>query len=145
MTLYEIFEPKEIIVKGRVISGFGKGKYYIGLDEYKKRIKDKLGFEPYSGTLNIKLNSENKDLKKILKEMSGMEIDGFEKEGKPFGSIKCFNCEINNIRASIIIPEKSQYDWSVLEIISAYELRKELDLKNESEVIITYERKNDKD
>ena len=43
--------------EGRIISGMGEGAYYMSLNEYKKQFKEKLGYEPYPGTLNIKLNS----------------------------------------------------------------------------------------
>lgn len=136
IALEDIFKPKDMVIKGTVTDGLKDGKYYLSLNEYRKKIKDKLDFEPYPGTLNTRLDIENRDVKKRLKRMNGIEINGFKKGNRIFGSIKCFNCEINGIKASIIIPERTHYDSSILEIISPYELRKKLNLKNGDEVIV---------
>ena len=136
ITLDNIFKHKKMIIKGIVTNGLKDGKYYLSLNEYRKRIKDKLGFEPYPGTLNIRLNLDNGNIKERLKRMNGIEIEGFEKKNRIFGSIKCFNCEINGIKSSIIIPERSHYGSDTIEIISSYELRKKLNLKNGDEVVV---------
>jgi len=132
LVLNEIFrKPKEIIIKGKVVDGLKDGKYYLSLNEYKQAIKKNLGFHPYPGTLNIRLTSESdRELKEILVRMNGINIEGFKKGDRIFGSIKCFNCNINGIKGSIIIPERSHYGSDILEIISPIELRKKMNLKN---------------
>jgi len=47
--------PITIEFKGTIVSGMGEGAYYMSLDGYKKKKKKKLGYEPYPGTLNVKL------------------------------------------------------------------------------------------
>ena len=47
--------PFTIEFKGTIVSGMGEGAYYMSLDGYKKQFKEKLGYEPYPGTLNVKL------------------------------------------------------------------------------------------
>ncbi len=54
-----------IVFVGTVFSGKGEGKKFISLPWVKSQIKEKLGFSPYAGTLNIRLNSESAR-KKIL-------------------------------------------------------------------------------
>jgi riboflavin kinase len=68
--------------------------------------------------------------------MNGIEIEGFKKNDRIFGSIKCFKCKVNDVDASIIIPERSHYGSNILEIISRFELRKKLNLKNGDEVVV---------
>ena len=43
-------------LKGTVISGMGEGAYYMALKGYTKQFKSKIGFVPFPGTLNVKLN-----------------------------------------------------------------------------------------
>src|SRR5919197_1426942 len=50
--------PFRFDFKGIVISGMGEGAYYMSLDGYKKQFREKLGYEPYPGTLNIKLQDQ---------------------------------------------------------------------------------------
>jgi riboflavin kinase len=135
ITLDEIFEKtKEVIISGKVVDGLRDGRYYLSQKEYKKNISEKLGFEPYPGTLNIKL--DNHKIKEILQKMSGIEIEGFKKDDRIFGSIKCFKSKIKGTDVSIIIPERSHYGSDVLEIISSFNLRKKLKLKNGDEVVV---------
>jgi len=134
ITLDEILKPKEVVIKGIVTDGLKDGKYYLGLNEYRRKIKNQLNFIPFPGTLNITLNEE--ELKEKLQRMNGIEIEGFKKNDRIFGSIKCFKCKVNDVDASIIIPERSHYGSNILEIISRFELRKKLNLKNGDEVVV---------
>jgi len=49
--------PTTINMEGTVFSGLGEGAYYMSLDGYKEQFVKKLGFSPYPGTLNIRLDS----------------------------------------------------------------------------------------
>ena len=143
LSLDEIFRrTKEIIIKGKVIDGLKDGKYYLSLDEYKKDIKKKLDFDPYPGTLNIRLSDSDREMKEVLMGMNGINIGGFKKGGRVFGSIKCFNCTIDGIKAGIIIPERSHYGSDVLEIISPFQLRKKMKLKNSNVISVRVKNKN---
>ncbi len=54
-----IFEGEgEFVIKGKVFSGLGEGKYYVSLQGYKKQFEEKLGFTPYPGTLNLRIPKE---------------------------------------------------------------------------------------
>ena len=139
MALDEVFKPKVIKIRGTVIEGLKDGRYYLGLNEYKQKIKKKLGFVPYPGTLNVRLNPESIGKKERLQRKLGIEIEGFKKDDRIFGPIKCFECRINRLKGSVIIPERSHYGSDILEIISPFELRKKLNLKNGDGVVINVE------
>jgi riboflavin kinase len=135
VTLDEIFrKTKEIVISGKIVDGLKDGRYYLSQKEYRKNILEKLGFEPYPGTLNIKLNDQN--IKERLQKMNGIEIEGFRTNDRIFGSIKCFKSKINGVDSSVIIPERSHYGSNILEVISSFDLRKKLKLKNGSEVFV---------
>jgi riboflavin kinase len=125
-----IFEVAEKIeITGEVISGLGEGKYYIMKEGYFNQIKEKLFFEPYPGTLNIKVYARDIEKVEMLQELPGILIKGFISEGRTFGNVKAFLCTINGKDAALIIPERSHYR-DVVEIISNKRLRKELDLED---------------
>ena len=48
--------PSHLELGGSVISGLGEGAYYMALDGYTEQFKVKIGYIPFPGTLNIKLN-----------------------------------------------------------------------------------------
>ena len=71
-------DEKSYSVSGKVFSGLGEGAYYISLMGYKKQFISKLGFEPYPGTLNLKLSSNlHKQFINNLSELTGVTINGF--------------------------------------------------------------------
>ncbi|MDH5447582.1 MAG: CTP-dependent riboflavin kinase [Candidatus Bathyarchaeota archaeon] len=122
-------------VKGVVFSGEKVGSRFIGIAWAKKQIRKKLGFDPYVGTLNIRLpEREAKLLRETLQDFEGIEIT----PAKGFFQARCFNILImNKIKGAIVIPEKPDYPSNVLEIIAPTCLRKALSLTDSNEVEIT--------
>jgi CTP-dependent riboflavin kinase len=59
---------KEIVLKGTVFSGRGKGRHFVDLPWARKQFQEKLGFNPYPGTLNLRLlkKSDLDTLKKAI-------------------------------------------------------------------------------
>src|SRR5438270_8392425 len=51
-------QPHSIDFEGTVVSGMGEGAYYMSLEGYKIQFKEKLGYEPYPGTLNVRLGNQ---------------------------------------------------------------------------------------
>lgn len=70
----KIFEDgQKLSFKGRVTTGLGEGQYYISLEGYRKQFIDKLGFEPYPGTLNLQLKEPF-----ARHEAAAVKIEGFK-------------------------------------------------------------------
>ncbi len=117
---------------GNLVSGSGEGRYYIGQDEYFLQFHDKLGFRPFLGTLNIRLKTTHDiNAKNEMEKVKPIVVEGFKKEKRTFGGIRCYPCVINRkIRGTVVIPERTHHPSDVLEIISPANLRKELSLKD---------------
>ncbi len=129
--LMETAYPPSITLEGTVFTGFGEGAYYIAKDNYRKQFIEKLGFDPYPGTLNLKLATDY-DIKarNELEAYPGIEIEGFKNEDRTFGPVKCYPVMIENeVKGALILALRSHYDVSVLEIIAPVALRKHLKLK----------------
>jgi len=126
------------IITGTLFSGLGEGAYYISLAGYKKQFVSKLGFEPYPGTLNLKVSDvAHKQFFDKLSKPDGILIEGFTDKKRTYGNVKCFPCTINsNIRGSIIVIERTHHDHSVVELISPIFLRKKLKLNDGDEVSV---------
>jgi riboflavin kinase len=130
--LMEIAYPPSVTLEGTVFTGLGEGAYYISKEQYRKQFIEKLGFDPYPGTLNLKLTTDY-DIKTRaeLEAYPAIEIDGFVNENRTFGSVKCYPVTIENKeRGALILALRSHYDTSVLEIISPVPIRKHLKLKD---------------
>ena len=136
----KIFEDMgKLVVKGRVISGLGEGKYYVSLEGYRKQFIEKLGFDPFPGTLNLKLSRDQVILRARMDEEEGILIKGFRTEDRTFGNVKAFKCSVNGVRGAVIIPERTHYSKDVLEIIAPVNLRERLNLKDGDEVEVEVE------
>lgn len=127
-------------LSGRLFTGIGEGRYYIGQKGYAKQIEEKLGFHPFPGTFNLKLETRE-DI--INKEMSASRaeavLESFSTERRTFGKVKCIRASIKKLRspAYIIIPERTHHKQDVLELISPVEIRKKLKLKDGDRVTVS--------
>lgn len=132
--LNQLFERrKPLRMGGRVISGLGEGSYYLGQSPYLNKIREKLGFTPYPGTLDLKLNGKSKEIKTVLEGLEGIKIEGFSTPERSFGELKCFPCKIGKLRAGMVIPSRTHFT-DVIEIIAPQHLRDRLKLKDGDEV-----------
>jgi len=130
----KLFELADYItVQGVVTSGLGEGKYYVTQKGYMDQFKEKLWFQPYEGTLNIKIAGRELNKLQLIHGIEGISISGFEDAGRTFGEGKCFLCDIQGIECAIMLPNRSHYE-NVIEIISKYFLRDKLKL-NDGDVV----------
>jgi riboflavin kinase len=130
--LIEAAYPPSITLEGVVFSGLGEGAYYISKERYRKQFIEKLGFEPYPGTLNLKLTTDyDVKTRSELEAYPAIEIEGFRNEDRTFGSVKCYPVTIENrVKGALILALRSHYDTSVVEVIAPVFLRKHLNLKD---------------
>ena len=121
----------QLKVRGRVFSGMGKGRYYVGHPEYQKRFEVCLGYRPYPGTLNLKLEDDALigDLKH-LRKMGGVIVDSFVRDGESFSALNCFNGMMNGQIVTLLFIDVTFYNESVAELISPVFLRDKFGLKD---------------
>lgn len=131
-SIIETTYPPSVTLEGSVFTGLGEGAYYIGKEHYRKQFIEKLHFEPYPGTLNLKLADEYDAKARVeLEGYPAVEIEGFKNEDRTFGVVKCYPALIGNkIKGALIMALRSHYDVSVLEIIAPVCLRRHLNLKD---------------
>ena len=123
-----IFELTDhITIHGSVKDGMGEGGYYIGQKGYVDQFVDKLGFKPYSGTLNVCVDKEDVGKLDVIRGTSGIYINGFTDEGRSFGAVIAYKAKIKNIDCAVVVPERSHY-VDVIEIICQYHLRRPLSI-----------------
>jgi riboflavin kinase len=134
--IFESEYPPSITLEGVLFSGLGEGAYYVNKDGYRKQFMEKLGFDPYPGTFNVKLTTDY-DIKALseLEAYPSVELEGFEDESRTFGPVKCYTAIINNkAKGAVIYALRSHYGDSVLEIVSPTFLRSSLKLKDGNKV-----------
>lgn len=129
--LSSIFDarPRTLELKGSVTSGLGEGGYYMRQEDYREQFRRLLGFEPYPGTLDIKLSNESRELKAALENLPGKRVDGFVTPERTFGQVKCFPAKLRGVQVAVVMPLRSSHA-DVIELIAAKNLRKSLRLKD---------------
>ena len=164
-TLQEIYEMlkksmdnsnnKLILFKGKIVTGMGEGAYYMSLDGYKKQFREKLGYEPYPGTLNVKLEDKHyMTSRRDLINHPSIHIEGFKNSDRTFGWVKCYaatiiqdptvsdnlNSDVAEIKerdVHVLLLERTHHDNSLIEVIGPHSIKEISKLKNGDNVIIS--------
>ncbi len=131
-------QRRDLTFTGRVFTGLGEGGYYISMKGYSKQFQSLLGFEPFPGTLNLRLSSAAQiEQRRQLKFLKGIEVPAFQDLRRTYGPVKCFRAEVKDeIPAALLAIERTHYDSSVLEVISPVNLRKALKLNDGDECTV---------
>lgn len=135
-----VFERETVSISGTIIPGLGEGKYYMSFPEYRKQMREKLGFEPYAGTLNIKLSpSEAAKKSNFLKNSGPIIIGGFKKRGRTFGNLFAYPCKIGKFDCVLVVPLRTHHPAEVIEIVSPANLKRALGKNDGDEVKIEFQ------
>lgn len=119
-----------VALKGKVFRGIGEGRTFTDLGWARRQFRDKMGFEPYPGTLNIRFSEDNEKIR-LLRKSKGVKIE--PPEG--FLSGRCFKALImGRVTGAVVIPDSPRYPSNVLEIIAPVNLRRKLNLDDGDEV-----------
>lgn len=134
-----IFEgPGRVSIEGVVASGLGEGRYYLSQPGYVVQFTERLGYSPYPGTLNVRVDGATMRTLSVVAGWSGIRIDGFQASGRTFGGANCFAARINGRACHLIRPDRSHYK-DVVEFIAGERLRDALRLKDDDPVRVEIE------
>lgn len=120
-----------LTIEGTVTSGFGRGREFITLGGYTRQFRERLGYEPYPGTLNLEVaQSEGHNLRRI----DPIYIDSWEEGESSFGAVYCYPASTpsyeTNPHLHVITPKRTDHDESTIELISDVNLRSTFDLSD---------------
>ncbi|MDS0297597.1 CTP-dependent riboflavin kinase [Halogeometricum sp. S1BR25-6] len=129
---------------GTVTSGMGEGRHYISLPGYMEQFEERLGYEPFAGTLNVELDEESVRRRAAMASLDAVGIDGWEDDDRTFGPATCYVATVEYgeesfAPAHIIVPERTHHDESKAEIIAPNKLRDELGLEDGDDVTVVVE------
>ncbi len=130
--------PSDVELQGTLVSGMGEGAYYMSLKGYTTQFKSKIGYIPFPGTLNVKLDKKvHQEVIKQFETLNGIMIKSFSDGKRTYGWVKCFPAKINQtIDCQLIILERTHHDSSIIELISKICIRKSGKLKDGSKITI---------
>jgi len=129
---------EKVLIVGEVIEGIGEGAYYVAIKGYFNQFQEKLGFEPFKGTLNLKLNDMNNTLlRENIRSRIPVIIEGFEDQDRKYGPVRCYDCIISRLddkdnkrKAAILDIERTHHEKNIIEILAKPYLRDYFHLKD---------------
>ena len=152
-----LFEGADTIeLAGTVTSGMGEGRHYISLPGYMAQFRERLGYEPFPGTLNVDLDEASSRKRGRLDGVDPVTIEGWEDEERTYGPAYCYPATVTlpgagaeagdgparqatgegrYEEAHVITPERTHHGEDHLELIAPEKLRDVFDLDDGDEVI----------
>ncbi len=127
---------EKLEISGSIVTGLGEGRYYMELEGYKKQIREKLGFVPYPGTLNIEVDEKWK--KDQLMGIEPVLIKGFANKDRTYGDIYAYPGKLEGDRCAVVVPLRSSHGPKILEIISGFDIRKKLNKKDGDKIVVIF-------
>jgi CTP-dependent riboflavin kinase len=119
-------------MRGVVRRGQGQGSSFTQLDWVREQFRDKLGFEPYPGTLNVQVD----DHVAVAAARSQPEIL-IEPPTAEYCAAKCWRVRINGrVDAAWIMPDVPNYPDDLVELMAPLALRENLGLQEGDAVSI---------
>ncbi len=137
-----IFESDASVdLTGVVTSGMGEGRHYITLPGYMEQFIERLGYEPFAGTLNLELTAESVRKRARMSAIEPVTIEGWEDDERTYGPAYCYPASIEGSDgeyepAHVIAPERTHHGEEQLEVIAPEKLREVLELADGDEVIV---------
>ncbi len=120
-------------IVGEVVSGIGEGAYYVR--EYAPIIREYLGFEPYPGTLNVKVLFP-RTIFDAFYNVHPVILPGFVKDGRTFGDVRAYRVRIDGIEGAVVIPSRTIHPPKIAEVVAPVYLRETLNLGDGSRVTL---------
>jgi len=122
-------------ITGAMATGLGKATGFTSLDWARQAFRDRLGIDPYPGTVNVIVTSDQERAAwRLVKSWRGIMLPPPRPD---WCNSRCYLARINDrIDAAIVLPEIESYPEDQIELIAAVAVRGTLNLKDGDPVVI---------
>lgn len=120
-----------VTLSGDITSGLGNARHFLSLQGYTEQFKEKIGYEPFPGTLNIELSEESIHKRTKLNTFDCVTIEGWEDKERTYGPVYCYPAKIEvagrfYTTVHMIKPKRTRHGDNLIEIIAPVKLREKL-------------------
>ncbi|VTT87019.1 DNA-binding HTH domain in riboflavin kinase / CTP-dependent archaeal riboflavin kinase [Halorubrum sp. DM2] len=134
----------ELALRGAITGGMGEGRHYITLPGYAEQFRERLGYDPFPGTLNVNLTEESVRRRGEMAGIDAVPIDAWEGEDRTYGAATCYGVTLvagdeRYEEVHAIVPDRTHHDDDQLELIAPDRLRDALDLEDGDAVEVRVE------
>lgn len=122
-------------ISGALASGLGEAAGFTSLDWARAAFRDRLGIDPFPGTVNLILLSDpDRAAWHLVKSWKGIVLPPPRPD---WCNSRCYHARLNDrIDAAIVLPEIDSYPEDQIELIAAIGVRETLDLKDGDPLVI---------
>ena len=126
---------------GRLATGIGQGKHFTRLGWARAQFMDRLGIDPYPGTVNVIVDDPDSMPRWVrIKREPGIRIDN-PGNGPHDCDARCYPVTVaGEIKGAIVVPEVEGYPPAQVEIIASVGVRDALGIEDGDPVEVEVKR-----
>lgn len=122
-------------LRGVLTSGMGQGALFMALPWVRDAISRMLGFDPYPGTLNVRLVTPDMVAAwRRIREGDALRLT--LPAGEPCGARLFQTIVAPDVAAAIIVPDVTSHGDDVLELVAGVHVRSRLGLRDDDAVTL---------
>jgi CTP-dependent riboflavin kinase len=132
-------------LRGVIFSDLGQARAFMALEWVKNALEEKLGFPPYPGTLNLRLEgAQDKALwQDLLKTTKGIAVPP---PSATFCSARLYPIEIESglaparapLHAAVVVPGVDGYPEDKMEIVAPVQIKDALGVQDGDSLIVEF-------
>ena len=124
-------------ISGVIESGAGKGAFFTQVDWVVEQCKKMLGYSPFPGTLNVRVNDKDMAMLNRLLEAPDFEL---VPDDPAFCEAQVKKIELNGIPSAVVLPSEDVriHEECILEVISSCSLKETLGLSDGDTVSLSW-------
>ena len=122
-------------ISGMMAAGLGEAAGFTSLDWAKDAFRERLGIDPFPGTVNLILTSdEDRAAWRQVRSWPGIVLPPPRSD---WCNSRCYHATLNNqIEVAIVLPEIDTYPEDQIELIASVGVRDTLNLKDGDPMVI---------
>ena len=136
---------RDILVKGVVFSDLGRAGAFLGVDWVRDAIRERVGFDPFPGTLNVRARGTDLTRWEQVRKHAGKIVlsspdPAFCNAFLFTGSLEGWKSQPeSHERIAVVVPEVKEYPADKLEIIAAVSLKQTRSVRDGDELTVVFD------
>lgn len=136
---------RDILVKGVVFSDQGRAGAFLGIDWVREGVRERVGFDPYPGTLNVRASGADLNRWEQVRQHGGRVVlpspdPAFCNAFLFTGSLEGWDSQPGSReRIAVVVPEVEEYPADKLEIIAAVSLKQARSVRDGDQLTVVFD------
>ncbi len=136
---------RDILVKGVVFSDLGQAGAFLGIDWVREGVRERVGFDPYPGTLNVRASGADLNRWEQVRQHGGRVVlpspdPAFCNAFLFTGSLEGWDSQPGSReRIAVVVPEVEEYPADKLEIIAAVSLKQARSVRDGDQLTVVFD------